>query len=277
MDKADRHPDFGREPWIGPGHRPVDVGWTPENHGAWVWRNRHVVLGESPLAAIAPAVHGQDTLKDDISRLNDGLDVYMSYVDNYGGWPELVARFGSEHEWKGKPWGYTSAGNAGALNAVAGGRDFVREFAHYGHGPHVCGPRTCGYPQADWTQWDDVGPQGQNVDQIIGFSTFGNGKPALVSITIFGGAAMMADMEPGAMSVQDFPHWYDHVAVKSTPKPPPKPHPHKEDGVIAVVQEKDGTFVLFQENSDGSISHCKQLKPGGPYTPLSKIQHTAKP
>lgn len=45
--------------------------------------------------------------------------------------------------------------------------DFNIHSAHYGHGEHICGPATCGYAQADGTQWADKGPAGQNVDQNI--------------------------------------------------------------------------------------------------------------
>jgi hypothetical protein len=38
------------------------------------------------------------------------------------------------------------------INA-AGNRAFIRWSAHVGHGPHICGPSTCGFPQVDWTQW----------------------------------------------------------------------------------------------------------------------------
>jgi hypothetical protein len=66
------------------------------------------------------------------------------------------------------PWGYTNAANMQALINAAAGRKFVRFSAHYGFGPHICGPGTCGWPQADWTQWADSGPAGQNFDRSIG-------------------------------------------------------------------------------------------------------------
>ena len=177
-----RDPHFGRDPWLGPA--------TPSADGLGV---SHVYSGE-------------DTLRDDISLLNPGRAMYASYIDNFGGYPELVARFGKSgafllsitifggkarcgdfepgampnsqaahwldheaiHSPGFDPWVYTNAGNWQAMNAVIGSRKVVRFSAHVGHGPHICGPRTCGFPQADWTQWDFTGPQGQNVDQSIG-------------------------------------------------------------------------------------------------------------
>ena len=67
-----------------------------------------------------------------------------------------------------EPWGYTSASSMQALINAASGREFVRWSAHYGFGRHLCGPGTCGWPQADWTQWDDKGLSGQNVDRSVG-------------------------------------------------------------------------------------------------------------
>lgn len=71
----------------------------------------------------------------------------------------------------GKPVLYTSAGNADALIHACGAGGIARgQFllwsAHYGQGEHLCGPHTCGYPQADGTQWTDAA-LGRNLDQSI--------------------------------------------------------------------------------------------------------------
>jgi hypothetical protein len=44
---------------------------------------------------------------------------------------------------------------------------FLIQSAHYGAGQHICGPGTCGFPQADSTQWADKGRHGQNTDLTI--------------------------------------------------------------------------------------------------------------
>lgn len=64
----------------------------------------------------------------------------------------------------GKPWLYTSAANSAALisTAVRLGHPRSSYFlwsAHYGYGRHICGPRTCGFPQADGTQYADQIPE----------------------------------------------------------------------------------------------------------------------
>lgn len=83
------------------------------------------------------------------------------------GWYDNVALFDDGFNLS-QPWVYTSASNMATVNHWMGGRSFIRFSAHYGFGSHVCGPGTCGFPQADWTQWDDKGAQGQNIDRDIG-------------------------------------------------------------------------------------------------------------
>lgn len=61
----------------------------------------------------------------------------------------------------GKPVLYCSASIisqvTGAMAGAGVGRSgYLIWSAHYGQGAHVCGPRTCGYPQADGTQWNDT-------------------------------------------------------------------------------------------------------------------------
>ncbi len=41
--------------------------------------------------------------------------------------------------------------------------DVLLWSAHYTNSPHICGPKTCGYPQADMTQWTDKF-EGRNLD-----------------------------------------------------------------------------------------------------------------
>lgn len=41
---------------------------------------------------------------------------------------------------------------------------FLVHSAHYGQGPHICGPGACQYPKADGTQHSDKGLEGQNTD-----------------------------------------------------------------------------------------------------------------
>lgn len=81
-----------------------------------------------------------------------------------------------------RPVVYTSASNAAALLATlsrAGiDRSQVRLWsAHYTGKPHICGRATCGYPQADGTQWTDK-VNGKSQDESLLSSTFFAAKPS---------------------------------------------------------------------------------------------------
>jgi hypothetical protein len=196
-----RHePGFGRDGWLNDATRASALAGEP--------------LLDGRGAASAALFLGADTIGADIGLLPDGLSMYASYVDNLGGYPELVARFGAHApflllsitifgnparcadvelgamspadlpHWLDNvaltdggqlPWVYSSAANFANCNEHIGDRQVVRWSAHYGFGPHVCGPATCGFPQADWTQWTDTGPAGQNFDRSIG--TYLPGQP----------------------------------------------------------------------------------------------------
>jgi hypothetical protein len=230
----------------------------------------HGVLDEIDLVSVLPVFFkGEDALSTDVPLLNPGLDLYFSYVDGFRGWVELVSRFPHAHMWDGLPWGYASASTMQELIDAAGARPFIRASAHVGLGPHVCAPHVCGFPQADFTQWEFHGPQGQNVDQWVGPSMHGNRSPSLVSITITGERAHFADVEPGAMTPAQFPGWYDHVAIQ--PSTPPKP-PTKET-VMGVSSTTDGQghVHVFQETSDGKVWHVRQLAPGGTWDTSSHL------
>lgn len=247
-----RDPNFGYDPWLTDKPRPIELMLAaPDAHPLAVAAAVH------PLTPAPPALFdGADTIGGDIGLLPAGLNAYMSYVDNFRGFDELVARFPAGRHPVGPPWGYTSASNMSSLIATAGARPFIKWSAHFGHGPHICGPHTCGFPQADWTQWDDHGAGGQNIDRSIG-TVFpaGLGGPLLVSITIFGGRAQCADMEPGAMSIAEFPHWHDTFALSGPlPKPPPKP----EDIVDIAVADLNGIPHVFVTDKDGNVFYTFQ-------------------
>lgn len=79
---------------------------------------------------------------------------------------------------------YTSAGNAEALIAEMSKADIARDAymlwsAHYTQKAHICGPRTCGYPQADATQWTSAF-DGASLDASLCYGYFfaGPGAPA---------------------------------------------------------------------------------------------------
>lgn len=66
---------------------------------------------------------------------------------------------------------YASASNVAAvisamLDAGFSRHDFLIQSAHYA-GEHICGPGTCGFPQADATQYADHGLKGENTDLSV--------------------------------------------------------------------------------------------------------------
>ena len=64
---------------------------------------------------------------------------------------------------------YTSASNVNAVRRVLSGlgKQALIWSAHYNFRPHICGPNTCGYPQADGTQWTDRALPGIDADQSL--------------------------------------------------------------------------------------------------------------
>lgn len=62
-----------------------------------------------------------------------------------------------------RPVLYISAARAQSLLNTMAANGFARSSfrlltAHYDAGKHICGPSTCGFPQADGTQWTDSAP-----------------------------------------------------------------------------------------------------------------------
>jgi hypothetical protein len=73
-----------------------------------------------------------------------------------------------------RPCLYTSAANLAALIATLKAHGIARSqvrlwSAHYTSKAHICGPGTCGYPQADGTQWTDKakGNGGSQIDESL--------------------------------------------------------------------------------------------------------------
>ena len=189
-----------------------------------------------------------DGIASDVSALPGNLPAYASYVDGYGGFAEIVARFpGAAHlsisvngnrarcgdfengalQNYQAPWWldnladpdpilYTFASNMQGLIDAAGNRKFKRWSAHVGQGPHICGPSTCGYPQADATQY------------------------------YFGGSYDLSLCNDNFLSI--------------VPVPPPIP---EDQNMIAAAVNADGRIEVFVESADGSIWHTFQNKGGG--------------
>ena len=78
-----------------------------------------------------------------------------------------------------RPVLYISAGSSQGLLDTMAANGFARSSfrllsAHYGAGKHICGPGTCGYPQADGTQWTDSAPGegGSFIDESLLSASF---------------------------------------------------------------------------------------------------------
>jgi len=69
------------------------------------------------------------------------------------------------------PVDYTSAGNVAALISDLASAGVAREHfliwsAHFTNHPHICSPSSCGFPQADATQWTDKA-LGRSLDESL--------------------------------------------------------------------------------------------------------------
>jgi hypothetical protein len=91
-----------------------------------------------------------------------------------------------------RPVVYMGAANMRAVNAALTARGVTRPqvrllSAHYGAGKHICGPSTCGYPQADGTQWTDSAPGlgGSLIDQSLLSAGFFDGRPEPTEDALF--------------------------------------------------------------------------------------------
>jgi hypothetical protein len=91
-----------------------------------------------------------------------------------------------------RPVVYMSAATMRAVNAALTSLGVTRPrvrllSAHYGVGEHICGPSTCGYPQADGTQWTDSAPglHGSLIDQSLLSAGFFHGPPESTEDVLF--------------------------------------------------------------------------------------------
>lgn len=100
-----------------------------------------------------------------------------------------------------RPCIYTGAANLRGLLATMSANGFSRSSwrcwsAHYGAGKHICGPGTCGYPQADATQWRDNAPglNGSWIDEsLLPADFFGAPPPPPPPVATLPAAARSGD------------------------------------------------------------------------------------
>lgn len=142
--------------------------------------------------------------------------------------------------------GAASAHGLSASATAAGRTDWRLLTAHYGQGPHICGPSTCGCQvEANGTQWIDVGPHGENVDQSILDANF-----------------ITAASHPGPAP---------------TPAPPPRPLPkghHMNRYLVEAVGSpsgdvQPGSWWILDFDQPGHIT--RTLVPGAELAALNTI------
>ena len=241
----ERDPDFGHDPWLNEATKPPE-GQDHEQlfqqlivmravkvfSGADAFQVATLPGGLDAYMSYVDGFGGWNALVQRFGAQFSGL--LLSITVHPGGRPARCADVepramsnGELPHWldhvaltdggKQLPWVYTSASNFQAANAAIGARHVVRWSAHYGHGPHICGPHTCGYPQADWTQWTD----GATFDRSIG--TYMPQKPApppppapkpqKKASGVFN-ASLSYDHDAGKLTVKGTPghvkQWADH-------------------------------------------------------------------
>jgi len=136
------------------------------------------------------------------------------------------------------PCVYASAANIGAimsaLTAAGIKRAQVRIWsAHYGLGPHICGPATCKYPgvpACDGTQFTDLAPgaHGSLIDQSLLLGTFFGGTPMSLTGPEHWDAADFAALDAylGRLPTRDITWhtgmwWLEHAVTGTTDKTMP--------------------------------------------------------
>jgi Putative peptidoglycan binding domain len=120
------------------------------------------VTGETTAAHGARVSGGADA---EPGNLTAAGAVWWAMSNKLGEFPVIYASV------TGEP-GYGMADVLAELDAIGTGRDEVRLLsAHYGDGPHICGPRSCGLigTEMDGTQWTDEAPavNGHLVDMSV--------------------------------------------------------------------------------------------------------------
>jgi hypothetical protein len=119
-----------------------------------------------------------------------------------------------------RPVLYTSASNVQNMLNLCSARGMTRGqlrvwSAHYGAGEHLCGVMTCGFPDADATQWTDRA-HGRNLDQSVCLDSFipdsppvaGEEDHTMVLDLVAGGPAAVAVAPAGVGRVALYVDYY---------------------------------------------------------------------
>ncbi len=216
-------PSFGWDPWLNPTTDPAKVAQESASlfHGADTIAGDIglLPLGLSMYASYVDGYGGYDQLV----AAREATGAFLLSITIHGGaahcadvQPGAMAP-GQIGKWlddtaivdsgliPGVPWVYTQASSMAEANKHIGGRDVIRWSAHYGFGAHVCGPSTCGWPQADWTQWADEGAEGQNIDRSVGLIVPTPTPPAPARATGIAHFSGHVNFDTGAWAIKGEP------------------------------------------------------------------------
>jgi hypothetical protein len=180
-----------------------------------------------PLTARYPAAHHL-SIAVNASEQADCLDIEAGDA-NPADLPGWLDRWHPGNTPRPVVYGSASA-MAGIIGAAARPREqFLVWAAHYTNQPHICGPGTCGYPQADGTQWTDHGGAWDESLLADNFFTAPAPPPSEVDVPLTAAdAKLVADevilelkqnLMPGQWLYQRFEQ-IAILAVRGTPGPP---------------------------------------------------------
>lgn len=111
------------------------------------------------------------------------IETYDAVIADAPGWFKTTQAAGAKaKDFRYYPKLYTSASNVASLISTMTKAGIARNrymiwSAHYTGSAHICGPKTCGYPQADATQWTSS-YQGVSLDASLCYGYFFAGPPA---------------------------------------------------------------------------------------------------
>lgn len=178
---------------------------------------------------------------------------------------------------------YTSAGNVqNLINTLsAAGHPRSSYFiwsAHYNNVSHICGPGTCGYPQADATQWQDPGPYDSSLvpDTMFALSNITvagvtvqmvqtrlnvwHANPQLVVDGAWGPltyAAVLTFQKNHGLAQDGIVGPLTWDSLNSAPPAPTPPfYPSGSEASTVALISSPGTYHLFVVGTNGAIYYC---------------------
>lgn len=177
----------------------------------------------------------------------EGVDVEKGDVPNrlVAGWVKRQIARGVK-----RPVVYTSASNVAEIVRLLAAAGVMRKHirilsAHYTGHPHICGPKTCGYPQADGTQWTNHSG-GRHLDESLLNDDF---------------------FDPA-------PKPKPKPAPKPAPKPKPIPIPVPAPSVVRYLEltDKDGSKTYDVYTTAGRLKRGLQFA-HGKFTGVRVVNH----